>query len=756
MNVAGIIGRWSARHWWIAAVAWVVFVAGSYAIGNAVGLVKLADAKQGAGETGRAEAILANAHFARPASEDVLVRSAGLSVDDPAFRATVARVLAGLRAQPAVARIRAPYRGWPGLVSADRHAALIEFDLAGSGQAAADAVKPVLAAVERAARASPGFVVTEFGSASSAQALDTTSGSDLKKAEELSLPLTLVILLLAFGAMIAAGISLLLGFTAVFASFGLANVISHAVPGADSTKSVILLIGLAVGVDYALFYLKREREERWQGMEHGKAIELTAATSGQAVLISGWTVMIAMAGMFFAGSPIFTSIGLYTMIVVAAAVIGSVTVLPALLSRLGVWADKGLTMALVSLAGRIVPLPAPLRRFASAARVPLLMRGKSHESRIWTALLRPVMRRPLPAVLLAGGALAALSIPAFSMHTRLLSISDLPRSIPAVKAYEEIQAAFPGVREPARVVVQAPNVDAPRVRRAIAALETRALASGRVSQPIDVSASSDRTVARIDIPLRGNAGQTAQTLTLLRRTIIPAAVGALPGTTVAVTGQTAGTTDFNNLMKARAPIVFAFVLGLAFLILMMTFRSLVIPLKAILLNLLSVGASYGFVVLVFQHRWAESILGFRSNGAIVSWLPIFLFVILFGLSMDYHVFILTRVKEQVDHGMRTDEAVERAIRSTASTVTSAAAVMVAVFATFITLSGLDLKQLGLGLAFAVFLDATVVRGVLLPAAMKLLGEWNWWFPRWLSWLPDISIEPPATELVRLRRGGGAG
>jgi RND superfamily putative drug exporter len=351
------------------------------------------------------------------------------------------------------------------------------------------------------------------------------------------------------------------------------------------------------------------------------------------------------------------------------------------------------------------------------------------------------------AAVLSGGALLALALPTLTLHTQLPSFTDLPRSLPIVRTYEEIQRAFPGAQTPAKVVVSADDVTAPRVQQAIADLKRQALATGQMFEPISTEVDPARTVETISVSLQGNGdnGTSVAALQTLRGRVIPATVGAVPGVETAVTGETAGTHDFNEQMKSHAPLVFAFVLALCFLLLLVTFRSLVIPVKAVLLNLLSVGAAYGLLVLVFQHSWAEGILGFRSNGAITSWLPLFMFVILFGLSMDYHVFILSRVKELVDGGMPTEEAVATGIKRTAGTVTSAAVVMVAVFAIFVTLRTLDIKQMGFGLAAAILIDATVVRAVLLPAVMKLLGDWNWYLPRWLEWLPRLEVETPPSR-----------
>jgi putative drug exporter of the RND superfamily len=318
----------------------------------------------------------------------------------------------------------------------------------------------------------------------------------------------------------------------------------------------------------------------------------------------------------------------------------------------------------------------------------------------------------------------------------------LPRDLKIVRTYGRIQRAFPGSQTPAVVVVKAPRVDTPEMLRAYDLFRQRALATGELFAPFSVIVNPDRTVARIDFAIAGNGDNAASlgALETLRETVIPPIARTLPDVEVAVTGVTAGTHDFNEQMRQRLPFVFLFVLGLAFALLLLTFRSLVIATTAIALNLLSVGAAYGILVSVFQHGRLADVFGFQTNGAIVSWLPLFLFVVLFGLSMDYHVFILSRIKELHDAGETTEDAVRLAITRTAGTVTSAAVIMVAVFGLFASLSMIMMQQMGFGLAIAVLIDATVVRAVLVPSTMRLLGDWNWYLPSWLDWLPSLSPE----------------
>jgi uncharacterized membrane protein YdfJ with MMPL/SSD domain len=524
-----------------------------------------------------------------------------------------------------------------------------------------------------------------------------------------------VILVLAFGALVAAGLPVLLAFSALVAAMGLNAVASHVIHTADATMSVILMVGMAVGVDYSLFYLQREREERRSGKSPHESLLRTAATSGQAVLVSGATVLIAMAGMLFAGNAIFTTMGAGTMIVVLCALLGSLSVLPALLHKLGDRVDWG--------------------------KVPYFHRRRGQD-RFWAAVVRAVLRRPVISVVLSTALLVALALPALQLHTKLPSFTDFPRDLPIVKAYRDVQRAFPGSQTPVVLVVRGNDVTTPQYRKAYAAFRSRAVATGEFFAPFHVFVNPDKTVARVEFSIAGKGDDKVSNhaLATLRNEVIPPIADKLTNAEWAVTGATAGSHDFNERMKQRMPVVFAFVLGLAFLLMLLAFRSIVIPIKTVLLNLLSVWASYGILVAVFQHTWAENLFGFTSNGAITSWLPLFLFVILFGLSMDYHVFILSRVKERVDAGESTEDAVAHAISKTAGTITSAALVMVGVFALFATIRLLPIKQLGFGLAVAVFLDATIVRAVLLPAAMKLLGDWNWYLPRSLSWLPSLEAE----------------
>jgi uncharacterized membrane protein YdfJ with MMPL/SSD domain len=727
MNLAARMGRWSARHRKAAIFGWFAFVFVAFALGILAGPKQIDPATSGVGESGRVDRIL-DAGFKQPAAESVLIESDALDVKDPAFKTAIGDVVARVSKLQAVKNVRSPLDADnSGQFSAGGHAALVEFEIRGDSDDATAKIDPVIAAVRAAQKAHPEFFIGSFG-VSSDKEIDAAFMDDLKKAGLLSLPVTLTILVIVFGALVAAGIPLLLALTAIFATFGLIALPSSLVPIDEVTYELVLLIGLAVGVDYSMFYLKREREERAAGRSEEAALEAAAATSGRSVLISGLTVIIAMAGMFLAGVQGMSSFAIGTILVVAVAMLGSLTVLPAVLSKLGDRVERGR-----------VPLVSRLRR--------------DGEGRIWSVIIDRVLRRPVVSLALAAGLLLALAVPALQLRPVQAGVEAIPQSLPSIKTYNRIQAAFPGNEIPANVVVKAADVTAPEVQEAIGQLKWRALSTGQMHEPITTDVNGAGTIANIAIPIdgAGTDGASEAALATLRDELVPTTVGAIRNAEVGVTGTTAMSKDFNDRMRSVAPFVFGFVLLLAFGLMLVAFRSLVIAATAIVLNLISIAAAYGVMVLVFQHGVGKGILGFESTAGIDSFLPIFMFVILFGLSMDYHVFILSRVREARDRGLSTEDAVTHGIKTTAGVVTSAAIVMVCVFSVFATLSMLIFKQFGVGLAAAVLIDATIVRAVLLPATMKLLGDWNWYLPKWLDWLPHFEhggeVEKVAAEPV---------
>jgi RND superfamily putative drug exporter len=695
---------------------WMVFVIASIAIGSFAG-TKCSDGGGNVGETARAEQMIDSANFPDdPSVEAVLVTSAAGKLDATAQRA--AEDVAGrMRALSGVSKVEPP------LASPDGTALLVQVTMAGDPSTADSRVQPLLDTTAAVQRDYPSLRIEEIGDASIDKGLGESVDKDFQRAELFSIPVTLAILLVAFGALIAAAVPVLLALSAVSAAMGLSALASHLMPAQDATSSVILLIGLAVGVDYSLFYLKREREERARGAGHIDAVEIAAATSGRAVVVSGIAVIISMAGMLLANDGIFGSIAVGSILVVAVSVIGSITVLPAMLAKLGRWVDR--------------------------PRIPLLWRltaprKGSAAPRVWPVLLRPALRHPIITFVVSAGALVALAVPALDLTLKLPGLQDFPTRIPVVAAYDRMTAAFPSTGTGHYVVVRA---DAARVDDVRAALDrlTADTAGDPLfahDQPPEVTVSPDRTITmyRLGSAYPSGTPEADRSLDELRGQLLPATVGRLDGVEYAVTGQIAGINDYADHTWSKLPLVIGFVLLLTFLVMMWTFRSVVVAITSIALNMLSVGAAYGVLVLVFQHSWAERFLDFRSNGGVVAWLPMFLFVVLFGLSMDYHVFTVSRIREAVLRGVPNREAVATGIVRSAGVVTSAAVVMVGVFAIFGTLSAPELKQLGVGLATAILIDATLIRAVVLPSLMTMLGEANWWWPFGRSTRPAGPIE----------------
>jgi RND superfamily putative drug exporter len=694
------IGQWSIRDPRRTIAAWLAFVVACVALGAISGIKTLDNGA--VGESARGYSIMNRDNLWGAPNELAYLHTQHGRVPAGAIDAIEQRFRAlGLT----------PERH----LSADHRSAVV------AAQPTSDSgVQAMRIAVAAVARAHPNVTIEETGDVSADQARTRTVDRDLHRAELLAIPVTLVVLLFAFGSLVAAIVPVLLALSAVVAGLGLLGPLSQLFPVEDSAKTVVLLIGMAVGVDYALFFVVRSRAERNQGAALDDALATTLQTSGRTVVISGATVAIAMAGMYIVGVRTLSGIATAAIAVVACAVLGAVTALPATLRLLGPFVDRG--------------------------RLPLLPHAHTEGgSRLWSALVDRVIRRPLVAVLLVTALLAALAYPALSL--RLSKPSDLAltsQSEPALRALADVRHAFPSAGESAVVAVEAPTTQQV-LRGQLQRLSRLAVADGVAHRPVDpvraVSTGSG-SAAALFLPLSGNGANRSSrhAVETLRQRLIPATVGQIRGVETAVTGATAEDVDFTRQIRHALPYVLAFVLALAFALLLVAFRSIVVPLKAIALNLLSVAAAYGVLALVFQHRWAQPILGFHGDGTIVSWLPLFLFVVLFGLSMDYHVFILSRVREAVDSGEQTDAAVRQSISSTAGVVSAAAVVMVGVFALFATLSSLELKQAGVGLAVAVLIDATLIRGVLLPATMKLLGDVNWYLPQRLQWLPRFAHE----------------
>ncbi|GAA3153905.1 MMPL family transporter [Planomonospora alba] len=739
--MAASIGGWSARHRWAALSIWIAFVVTATLVGNAVGTEKMRSWEGENGEAREAATVLEAAGFPDVAAESVLIQTRdGKAPAD--FRRVAEEVGRAVLATGRVENVRTPYsEEAPAPVSADGRSALVVFDMKGEGATAGERVRPVIDAVAQVQRAHPEFRIDQAGEASSDLMVGDALADDLTRAELLSVPLTFGILLAAFGALLAAVVPLVVAFTAYLGAVGLLALTSQLLHVDSATTNLMLLIGLAVGVDYSLFYIRREREERAAGRGRERALEIAAATSGRAVLISGITVIVAMSGMFLTGNGIFIGFAQGTILVVLTAVVGSMTALPAILSLIG---DK--------IEARVVH--GAVRRLTGRTWRRRLG-GREGGGRVWNAILAAVLRRPFVSVLLAGGLLIGMAVPAFDLRTGQAGLADLQGDYPVVDTFRRIEAAFPADKAPATVVVTADDVTAAPVREEIGRFEERALATGEAVGPFGVAVNPDRTVAVVSFGLVG-AGPSDEAseraVRTLREKVVPQTLGRVGE--AHVYGSVAAVMDFNAQLGRTVPLVFGFVLLLAFVLLLVSFRSLVVAVTAIVLNLLSVAAAYGVLVVVFQYGWGEELLNFTSTGSIVSWLPLFLFVILFGLSMDYHVFILSRIREAFDRGMPTEQAITYGIRTTAGVVSSAAFIMVGVFAVFGTMSLLSFKEMGIGLAVAVLVDATVVRAVLLPATMKLFGDANWYLPRRLGWLPVLDHEPGGADEAEEPGGSG--
>ncbi|MFG2596668.1 MMPL family transporter [Streptomyces sp. NPDC048462] len=696
-NLAARIGVWSAHHRKTAILGWLLFVVLAAGIGGASGMVEMTNAENGAGDSARAEQILSDAGLSHRAGEMVMVSSA----EPDGWRTAARQLTTALGKTGEVTGLKAP------VAAENGKDALVTFEMKGDAATASDRVQPVLDAVEGVRKGQPGVTVHQFGDASAGKWLGDLLSDDFKKAEFTAVPLALGILLVAFGAVVAALLPVGLALTACLAAFGLLSLASHQLHLFQTTYSVMFLMGFAVGVDYCLFYLRRERDERAAGRDAETALRIAAATSGRSVLVSGLTVMVAMAGMFLSGLLLFKGFAVATIIVVFIAMMGSVTVLPALLSWLGDRIDAG--------------------------RVPLLNRrgkrgAKKQSGRFAGKLLRPVLARPKFFAAASVVVLLVLAAPALGMKTESLGLEKQFGSQSELAiAYRDISETFPGGPAPAQVVVEADDIEAPAVRKALGDFDK-------------VTVHRAQNVAEIEVAMPHGKADLSE----LREHRLPAAFDGT-GARAYVTGETAGSVDFTAQLKSGIAPVFLFIAAVTFLVMLFCFRSYVIAVTAILLNLLSVGAAYGVMVAVFQHGWGASLIGSEGVGAIESWMPLFVLVVLFGLSMDYHVFVVSRIREAHGRGLSTPAAIDEGIRRTAGAVTGAAVIMVAVFAVFGTLSMQDMQQMGVGLAVAVLLDATIVRMVLLPSVMALLGERNWRTPRGLSRLPALDHSEPEPE-----------
>ncbi|MFF7979921.1 MMPL family transporter [Streptomyces sp. NPDC007901] len=702
------MARWSARHPWRAIVGWLVFVVLCLGIGSAVGTHSATTADYRVGEAGRAEAMAAEGHLERRSTEQVLIsaRTRSGPVDRAAAGAAARDLTTRMRRLPEVAGVAHPQ------LSQDRRILMVEVALKGEERDAKDKVDALVEQTEAVGKSYPGLLLEETGSPSISKGVDQQRGDDLALSEKITLPITLITLLVVFGSVTMAGVPLLLALSSIAAAVGLSMVASHLSPDAGVGTNVILMIGLAVGVDYTLFYLKREREERARAggrLSSEALVELAAATSGRAVVMSGLAVVASTATLYLAADVIFSSLATGTIVVVLVAVASSLTALPALLVKLGKREER--------------------RARRRSERGKLARRTRDGDGgRVWAALLRPASRHPLATLCVSVLALLALVTPLAGLKITEMSRDTHSRDIPAMRVYDRLNAAFPDQRVTHQVVVRADAARSGQVAAALRELTGRADADPLFAGASRIRTSTDHRISTLElkVPYLGNSEQAYDSLDHLRRDYLPATVGRVAGAEFGVSGDVARYTDYPAHQNSKLPLVLGALLLVTFVMTAYAFRSVVLGLIGVVLNLLSAAAALGLLVLVFQGSWAERLLDFHSTGSIGSRVPLFLFVILFGLSMDYQVFVVSRIREAVLAGVPTRQAVLDGIRRSASVVTSAAVVMTTVFVSFVFLHIIEMKQIGFVLAAAVLLDAFIVRIMVLPSVMLLLGDVSWW------------------------------
>ena len=717
------IAAWSARNPWLVLLAAVVVIGLAVVAITIVGTEERGQG-EGVGESGQGSALL-DEGFGAPAGaleqtagrqEGIIFSNPTLDVSDPEFKQAVDAAVLEIRSLPSVTGALSFYdTGNSALASADRRAVLASVGFAEPvGESGTVDLGPVLASIARSAEASPGFSMELYSFRLIDEQIDEIITEDFNRILVISLIVGLVILALAFKALVAAIIPLTMAVVAIFSAIGAAAMVSQAYPLVELYAEMILLMGLAVGIDYSLFIVSRFRDEREAGRPKLEAISTASNTTGRAVFYAGFTVILSLAGLTLIRDSTFISLAMGAIIVVFIAVVASLTLLPALLSVLG---DN-----------------------INRLRIPFVGQS-SLGSDFWTSITNKVLARPLTLAVVAAGLLIALAVPLGSLNIGFNGGADsLPDAVEGKTGVALLEEHFSSsLIVPTIIVVEAADVNTPEIQGALSQFLERVANEPAFLGPFETLTNQSGNLLRIEVPVAGKVDDEQSELGVasLRNAIIPETFGAA-GATAYVTGATAEGVDFTSRMTDAAPFVFAFVLGLSFLLLLFMFRSIVIPIKALVLNLLSVAAAYGVLVMVFQWGWGISILGTQETGIIEAWLPLFLFGILFGLSMDYHMLLLNRIKEEYDKGQTNQGAVSQGIQLTAGQITSAAAIMIGVFAAFATSRVLGLQQFGLGLAVAVFLDVTLIRVVLLPAAMKLLGEWNWYLPSWMEWLPRFT------------------
>jgi RND superfamily putative drug exporter len=699
---------------------WAVLLVAAFA---AAGTMKLAASPSTSGtEATRAKDLIDQRLRAdTPPQEFIVIESQTAKADQEAYGQFVDSFVASLRSIRQVASVQDYREGAEGLVSQDGHAVLIPVTLTGDEGDAAETALPVVKLVKQA-DADSQFRVTTVGFGSVEGEMSDLLGKTLEHGELIGIAVALVVLIIVFGAAVAAGLPIILALLSIFVAAGATALASNVMEMSNFVVFIITMIGLAVGIDYSLFIVQRCREERLAGLAKVDAIALAGATATRTVLFSGMAVAIALAGMLIMPDATFRSFAVGAMLVVAATVFASLTLLPAVLSLLG---------------DRINWLSIPFLR----------RRDRDQNSGAFVGwVTRNVAGHPVISVAVTGSLMLAAAMPVFGLNLGSVGISSLPESSNSRHAFNVINAEFSDGVLTADIVIDSPDTNAPDVQAAIAHLTDDVRADGFFgTSTLETNDAGNLALLTVAMPGDFSSSESKDALNRLRNEYIPSSFSGVDAK-VSVGGATAETVDSVQMQRDYLPLVFTFVLGCSFLLLLVVFRSIVVPLKAVLMNLLSVGAAYGLLVLVFQHGYGAGLLGLREAPVIESWLPLFLFAILFGLSMDYHVFLLSRIKEHYDQTGDNAASVAHGLRSTAGIITGAALIMVVVFAGMATGELVVFQQVGFGLAVAVILDATVIRMVLVPASMELLGDWNWYLPSWLEWLPRINIEGNPTPV----------
>lgn len=732
------IAAWSARNHWLVFGLWLVLTIGVFAVSLAMGGTK----SEGASNPGNARnsessqaTTVYNAGVKQVDSQSfyVIVTNPNVKTNDPAYQAVVGKItqaLAGAKytdngqSQPIFSQVINPYlvpaAAQASLISPDNSSVRIVATALGTGKVVENKLQPLKPVMADLKAQNSGYQILTLNNAWINDDINAVVSHDLDSSLRITIPLTFIILLIAFGTIAAAVVPLVLAVTALLAAFGLLNIYSQLIsPVSPYASQLVVLIGLAVAVDYSLFMITRFRNERRLGREKLAAIEVASSTAGRAVFFSGVIVMVSVAGLFILNDPLFRSMALGTIGVVLVSVIGSLTFLPAILAILG----KGINWG----------------------RIPYFGRDREEGRGLWSSLVGGVMKQPVVLAAIAVLVLLAIAYPVLHLKLGLSDIDSFPDQIEGVQAIKVMNTKWPQGTT-LQLVVVVTQANRPEVKAAMEKLQQAGLQIKGLSQPSNITMSQNGVAGEVTWTMSGSMNDPANhdIVNKMRQEVVPANLAGL-GVQGYVGGDAALVVDVVNTYTQAMPLVFGFVLGLSFLILLIAFHSIVIPVTAIILNLLSTATSYGTLVLVFQDGWFGNLLGIKQTEVIESWVPVFIFTILFGLSMDYHLFILTRIKEARDRGMSSNEAVAKGISVTSGVITSAASIMVVVFAVFVTLQLVIIRELGLGLAVAVFIDATVIRSVLLPSVMRILGDWNWYIPKFLDWLPRITIEAEDPE-----------